>query len=261
MHCPCIHNWLVNLTLLIVKMYTHTRIFHYPHVVLPILTVASSFVQVVRNFGRAIAAAINSGSPDVWPKQFFISTCRASTRGLQYFSGNLTQSSLTVSRLIVGSSHPIWAFASACKGLVVWDKWKLGYNVKPLLVPEIGWGNTLTVLETFKTYYINYDEIIKINSYLHWNLYVCADDSDGPLSFVFDYRQQSFHCQEQGVLPGIFRAQQLEGASIFNSFGYKCGSYTFVPKCITLAKCWMVHFFVCLIGCCFHGVNFSYLIE
>ena len=39
--------------------------FHYLHDVLPVLIVDSSFIHVVRNFGSRIAAAINSGSPDV----------------------------------------------------------------------------------------------------------------------------------------------------------------------------------------------------
>ena len=51
------------------KVYTY--FFHYPHYVLPVLIVDSSFVHVVRNFGSRIAAANNSGSPDMWPKRFF----------------------------------------------------------------------------------------------------------------------------------------------------------------------------------------------
>ena len=160
-------------------MYSHTLLFlDYAHVALPILIVASSFVQDVRNFGRRIAAAINSGSFVMWPNRVFnpacmrnqkqlhchvsflllrstmetspffcdillavlaqycihnvlwissettlpssIYNCRASTRGLQYFSVNLNRSSLAVSRLIVGSSQPIWTFSSACKMLVAW---------------------------------------------------------------------------------------------------------------------------------------------
>ncbi len=141
-------------------MYSYTLIFHYPNVPLPILTVASSFVQDVQNVGRRIAAAINSGSSVMGPKRFFIPiyirnqkqfyfhvgfhplgiclahwsmtvnkyvwndilqyTCKVSTRGLQYFTVNLIRSSLVVNRVTVGSSHPICTFSSACKMFVAW---------------------------------------------------------------------------------------------------------------------------------------------
>lgn len=47
-------------------------------------------------------------------------TCKASTSGLQYFSGSLILFSLIFRSLTVGSSHPIWTLVSACKILVAW---------------------------------------------------------------------------------------------------------------------------------------------
>lgn len=122
------------------------------HVLLPILIMASSFVQVVRNFGRRIAAAINSGSPNMWPKRFFIPTCRTSTRGLQYFNGSLTLSSLVVSRLIVGSNHPIWIFASACKMLVAWET---GLVTAALLCEECDFSWTEPAMKTKSILFYN----------------------------------------------------------------------------------------------------------
>ena len=86
----------------------------------------------------------------------------------------------------------------------------------------------------FKT--LHNDKIIH-NPYLHWNLEVCAETSDGRLSFVFDDPQGSFYSHEPGVPPCSIQTQQLEVPSIFNGFGCKCGSPAFVPKCLALAKC------------------------
>ena len=47
------------------------QFLYYSHIVLSFLIVASSFVQVVQNFGRRMAATIYSGSPNMWLKQFF----------------------------------------------------------------------------------------------------------------------------------------------------------------------------------------------
>lgn len=93
---------------------------HYLHVLLPSLTVAASFVHVVLNLGRRIAAAISSGSINMSSKRFFRPASKASANGLQCFSDNLAFSSLEVNMVMVGSSHPICTFVSACKMLMAW---------------------------------------------------------------------------------------------------------------------------------------------
>lgn len=178
MHCPCIHSWFVSLSILQCQNV-------FPCTYFSLSPLNCNQFTVSWHVAKSIP----------YP------TCKASTRGLQYFNGNLTRSSLMVSQLI-DCFYLLLIARYLLPGLMVWHE-----------ECEFSWIKYLMKAKTTLLFYITMTILLDSTKII---------------------------------------------ASIFNSFSCKCGSSTFVPKCIILAKCWIVHFLVHLIGCCFHGINGNY---
>lgn len=79
---------------------------------LPSFMICSSLIQHVMNLGTRIAAAISSGSLSICPNHFSSPAKSASINGLQNLEEMWRCWSLVLSRVIVGTNHPICTLAS-----------------------------------------------------------------------------------------------------------------------------------------------------
>lgn len=260
----------------LVKYTWHNAPIHY---FLPLLIVSSSCVQFVLNFGSRIAAATSWGYSIIGPKRSSMPTCKASTSGLQYFSGSLILFSLMFSLQNV-SCLGDWSHDSS----ILWQECKFSrikpvmktkhinnkrqkkqhcYMIRSLSCNGLVHHSILIIL--FNVVQVDnmdqnwvWQKECQTFLNLHWNLQICAENSHCCLSLFFHYPEESLHSHEHRVPPCCIRSHKLEGASIFHSFSCCWGSWTLNPKCIALAKCWVIQFLVCVIGHCLAGICSGY---